>query len=98
MTSEVLFPSCHVTANPPPPWPQLQLKLTRFVLPILEQHVNEIYVFNFKVHKAEAGQSDPFLMNVASDLEAKYGQSHCKYPTFTAGTAPFTDFQRFSGG
>lgn len=55
------------------------------------------YMFSIlKYTKRQA--SDPFLMNVASDLEAKYGQSHCKYPTFTAGTAPFTDFQRFSGG
>lgn len=55
---KVLFPSCHVTANPPPTGNHsCGLTHPRFVLPILEQHVNEIYVFIFKVHKTTGQRS-----------------------------------------
>lgn len=55
------------------------------------------YMFSFlKYTKRQV--NDQFLMNIARGLEAKYGQSQCKDLTVTAGTAPFTDFQRFSGG
>ena len=55
------------------------------------------YIFSFlKYTKRQV--NDQFLMNIARGLEAKYGQSQCKDLTVTAGTAPFTDFQGFSGG